>query len=165
GVLVPITEARFTAGTDSIIAQPVPIGALICYESMYPRLARARARESQLLVVVTNDAGFRFAPVSLTHSQQGQARAVEVGRPLLRAAQGGESLIVDHTGQVTASLPLHEVGILRGEVTPVFGWTWYSLVGYWIVPVFLGGVLLVGVWSRRHAKLTDRPSAEEQQAA
>lgn len=143
-LLAPIVESPFTAGTGSGVLETghARFGVLICYESMYPRLARSQSHEAEALLVLTNDAGFERAPVSVTHARQGWSRAVENGRPLVRVAQGGVSLALDHRGETLARLDLFERGILEATIQPMRGATWYNRGGV-LLPWLCAALLLV----------------------
>ncbi|MBN1947389.1 MAG: hypothetical protein JW797_17090 [Bradymonadales bacterium] len=145
-LLVPVAEAEFSRGqTDPFLSwEDLELGVLICWESLYPRLARDLARRASILLVLTNDAGFQMAPVTLTHARQAWSRAVECGRPLVRAAQAGISLLVDHRGRLLDQMDLFESGLLSAAIQPMRGWTWFTLFGYLIGPLSLGGSL---VWA------------------
>ena len=136
-ILAPVVESPFSRGTDDgiLVVGDLPVGVLICYESMYPRAARDLAERAQVITVLTNDAGFVRAPITRTHARQGWSRAIEVGRPLVRLAQAGISLITDHRGNVLERLDLLDQGTLRCEVQPMTGWTWFTLLGYWVGPI------------------------------
>jgi apolipoprotein N-acyltransferase len=134
-LLAPITEAHFQAGTSTnvLALDGVQAGILICWESMYPRLSLDLAESSNILVVLTNDVGFGDSSVTTTHARQGQSRAIETGRPLVRAAQAGISLFVAPDGAIQGELGLFEVGVLTAEVQPMQGWTWFTRWGRWLI--------------------------------
>jgi apolipoprotein N-acyltransferase len=157
GLLAPISEGHFTPGEAEPILSigGINLGVSICWESMYPRLARSQASDAGVLGILTNDAGFGWAPVSVTHARQGWSRAVENGRPLVRAAQSGISFVVDQTGEMTAELGLFESGVLTGTVQPFRGWTWFTRFGHWVGAASLALSLLfpaLGAMSARRAR-------------
>ena len=74
-------------------------------------------------------------------------RALEFGRPMLRATNTGATAIIDHRGRVVQALPRLTRGVLVGEVegrngTTPFAW-WVSRLGLW--PLWGLGLLVVGV--------------------
>ena len=75
-------------------------------------------------------------------------RALENGRYLLRSTNNGITAIVDHRGQMVASLPRFEQDVLRGSVLVMAGQTLYSRLGG--LPVVLGcfSILIIGLWLR-----------------
>jgi apolipoprotein N-acyltransferase len=117
------------------------VGALICFESAFPGLARQYARRgSDALVVLTNNRSYRRSANSAQHLAMGQLRAAETGRPLLQAAISGITAVVDHTGRVRAETRLFEPTVLVGEVDTFKGRTPFTVAGEWVLP---GSVLLV----------------------
>jgi apolipoprotein N-acyltransferase len=110
------------------------VGALICFESAFPSLARQYARMGAgALVVLTNNRSYRRSANSAQHLAMGQFRAAETGRPLLQAAISGITAVVDHTGRVAAETGLFEPTVLVGEVMTYQGSTPYTVTGEWVV--------------------------------
>jgi len=153
-LLAPIAEAAFTAGEAlGVISTPsAEVAPLICWESMYPRLARGAAGTAGVLAVLTNDAGFHRSPVAHAHSDQGRSRAIENGRPLLRAAQAGISYASDHGGRLATSLGVFESGVLHATIVPMSGWTWHGAGGYLLELLLLAFVVVRLVVPRRAAR-------------
>ena len=93
----------YARGREAVILQ-APIGALgplICYESIYPALARDnRRRGAELLVNVTNDAWFGRTLGPYQHFAHAVMRAVETRAGVVRAANTGVSGYVDPLGRV-----------------------------------------------------------------
>ena len=107
-----------------------PLTAVICYESVFPYLAReAVHRGSQLLATITNDAWYGWSSAPFQHYEQGRLRAIEFGRYFVRAANTGVSAIVDPYGRVLASSQLFETTTLTGEVRLLTGLTLYARIG------------------------------------
>ena len=74
-------------------------GPLICYEDIFPALARQQARAgADFLVVVTNDAWYGVEGGALQHAAHSVLRAVETRRPLLRCGNDGWSGWIDEYG-------------------------------------------------------------------
>lgn len=106
------------------------IGALICYEGMYPQFARAyRNRGANLLVLLTNDAWWGRSTFGPWHAAMLASRAVEVDLPIVRAANSGISELVLPSGEVPSRTELLgnddltvEAFPARGEGTPYSRW-------------------------------------------
>jgi len=98
---------------------------LICYESLFPGLAR-RDKDVRVLVNVSNDAWFGVTSGPLQHLNLASYRAIERATPLLRATPTGVSAIISARGEVVdgARLDLGQRGVIdaripgRGELTP-----------------------------------------------
>lgn len=100
--------------------------ALVCYEAIFPGFVRdgVAANDPGYLLNVTNDAWFGSSAGPHQHFHQSRLRAVELGLPLVRAANTGISAVVDSYGRIQASLGLGEQNVLdsplpiRLESTP-----------------------------------------------
>lgn len=109
----------FTRGTTRRaieIAEGVTAVPYICYEVIFPGIAVRPAETANLIINVTNDAWFGRSPGPYQHLRQAQLRAVEAGRPLVRAANNGLSAVIDARGRVVDALALDAVGALDVEV-------------------------------------------------
>lgn len=104
----------------------IRLATAICYEIVYPDLVAAAAAEAQLLVTVSNDTWFGASIGPHQHFQMARLRALETGKPLLRATNDGITAVVDNRGRVAAELPQFQPGILRTSVTPRTGTTPFS---------------------------------------
>ncbi len=77
------------------------LGILICFENVFPGLARKRSRAgAEILVVVTNDAWFDRSAALPQHFYQSVLRAVETRRYVLQVANTGLSGLVDPYGRI-----------------------------------------------------------------
>ncbi|UAL10734.1 apolipoprotein N-acyltransferase [Caulobacter segnis] len=98
---------------------------LICYESLFPGLAR-RDRNVRILINVSNDAWFGVTSGPLQHLNLASYRAIESAKPILRATPTGVSAVIDARGRVVPGtrLDLGKSGVIdaaipgMGEVTP-----------------------------------------------
>jgi apolipoprotein N-acyltransferase len=118
--VAPLVEqvSDFAPGTDPVIldlgaggqgGSGGHVSVSICYESVYPAIARTFVqRGSELLVTITNDAWFGRSSAAYQHFDQGVLRAIEEGRYMVRAANTGVSGVVDPYGRVVAETPLFE---------------------------------------------------------
>jgi len=107
-----------------VLAKPaVQIIPLICFEDTVGRLARRFVRESpQMIVNITNDGWFLKSEETEVHLANAKFRAIELRRPMVRAANTGVSCFIDTFGYVTSRLANPETGstfiegCLPGEV-------------------------------------------------
>jgi apolipoprotein N-acyltransferase len=120
------------------------IGATICYEDAYASDQLGVLKDATLLVNVTNDAWFGDSTAAHQHLQISRMRALEAGRPLLRAANDGVSAIIGANGAVVNTLPRFQPGVLTGVVQPRIGLTPYARVGNTPV-ILLCSLALIGV--------------------
>lgn len=94
-----------------------PFVALICYEGLFPQIAREvnLTDRAQWMVLVSNDAWFGSGLGPAQHYAQNRYRAIETGLPLVRAANRGVSAMIDGYGrEVMRTIP--------AETAPA-GWT------------------------------------------
>ncbi|WP_243027754.1 apolipoprotein N-acyltransferase [Thermus albus] len=124
-----------------------PYGVMICYESVFPSVARTLVSEgAKVLVLLTNDAWFGPSFGGRQHFALGRLRAVETGRWLLRAGNDGITAAIDPWGRVVAEIPPHREGYLLAPYGLREGSTFYVRHGDWAVGValtlFLLGLIL-----------------------
>jgi apolipoprotein N-acyltransferase len=98
----------------------------ICYEDAFGADLRRQARDATLLVNVTNDAWYGRSIAALQHNQIASMRAVESGRPLLRATNTGITSAIGYDGRELARLPWFARGILEVEISGRQGSTPYA---------------------------------------
>lgn len=120
------------AGTGSEIFRTElgDFGGLICFDSIYPALSRASAADgAEALLLGTNDSWFFDSAAVYMHNGQAVLRAVENGRPVLRAANTGISSIITDRGEVLGTIaPLIE-GELTADITLTDTKTLYTCIG------------------------------------
>ena len=132
---------NFTAGPKPTVFEvgPARIGVLICFEGMYPHLARRyRLEGANMLAVMTNDAWWGHSVFPRWHSTMAGSRARENDLPVVRAANNGISSVTDRFGRVLASTHLDEITVLEAEVEPSgTPPTFYDRHGDWIIAAAL----------------------------
>lgn len=123
-------------------------GAFICYESVFPAVARKLVQNgAEVLELGSNDAWYGPSFGGLQHFQMGRLRAVETGRWLLRAGNDGVTAIIDPYGRVTARLPQRQAAYLAGSFAALQHQTPYVRFGDWAV--VLAGLLSIGLRNRK----------------
>ncbi|MBV1788777.1 apolipoprotein N-acyltransferase [Marinobacterium sp. D7] len=135
------------------------IASAICYEIAYPELVRKSARSAELVLTVSNDTWFGRSIGPDQHLQMARMRALENGRWVIRGTNNGITALIDPKGKVSAQLPVDEIGVLRGSITPMTGQTPYQRVGVWpvlaLTLLLLLGLLLLRVGAaRKHDRAT-----------
>ena len=129
---------------------PARIGVMICYEGIYPTMARDYRRAgANVLTVITNDAWWGESIVPAWHAQVVASRARETGLPVLRAANHGYSTVTDSRGREVARTTLGEITILKATIHPKsVSPTLYSRFGDWPIGAIFLFVLGVAVRAR-----------------
>jgi apolipoprotein N-acyltransferase len=108
---VPIGDGDFEPGAH---AAPLVVragggvhalGALVCYEDIFPVLSRASVvAGADVLAVLTNNAWYGEGAAAYQHAAHSVLRAVETRRPVLRSGNGGWSGWIDEFGNIRAVL-------------------------------------------------------------
>ena len=145
-----IPMSNFSVGNGDqapIRAAGHTIGVSICYEDAFGEEVIRALPAATLLVNVSEDSWFgrSFAPHQ--RLQMARMRALEAGRPMLRAANTGPSAIIDHRGEVRAKSPPFESYVLTGTVQPTAGITAYARFGN--VPVVSLLLVVLGAFVLR----------------
>lgn len=135
------------------------LGVLICYESIFPELARAHILDgADFLVILTNDAWYGRTSAPYQHFSQAILRAVETRRSVIRAANSGISGYILPTGRTVSTLGLFEPGVLTGEIPRLTDRTVYVRVGDIIPKVCLAVVAAIfGIGYLRRKDHVNRP--------
>jgi len=122
--------SSFTAGNyvqPNLVANNLHILPLNCFEIAFPmQLAANLTDATDMILTVSNDAWFGDSHGPHQHFEIARMRALEFGRPLVRATNNGVTGIINHLGEVTAVAPQFEEVVLRGTVDFVTGDTPYS---------------------------------------
>lgn len=122
------------------------IGVLVCFEGIFPEVARAYVRGGAgMLVNITNDAWFGRSSAPYQHLSMTVFRAVENRVPLVRAANTGISSVIDSKGHIRGMTPLFEEATLSAEVRQGSGSTFYNRHGDLFALLTLGAGILLGV--------------------
>ena len=85
-----------------------PVAPIICYEAVFPHAVIDEADRPGWLLNDTNDAWFGRSTGPDQHFAHARVRTVEEGLPLIRAANGGISGVIDAYGRRVMTLPLGE---------------------------------------------------------
>lgn len=141
----------FSPGTiEPIRMNGESLGALICYEAIFPELSRDYVKAgSGLLVNVTNDAWFGESSAPYQHLSMTRFRAIENRRWLVRSANTGISAIIAPSGRIVSSSGLFQKEVVVGDIAFRSDLTLYTLYGD-LLP--LGSLLLCLFWLVRSRK-------------
>ena len=141
--------------------QPIALG--ICYEDIFgeeiARTLRRQKTPAGLLVNSTNLGWFGNTIALDQHLQIARMRALETGRPVLRATNTGITAAINAKGHVLERLPPFTVGTLtvvvygRSGITPYIA---YGNLPVVLFSLFVLGVLAVATHSRQGFRLKAR---------
>ena len=131
--------------TPTIFSLPFgTFGVLICYEGVFPDLARRFVRDgATLLINVTNDAWFGETSAPYQHLAMEAMRAVENRVPLVRSANTGISAIVNIDGQIQAQTDLLETTFIAEQLAWPQVTSVYTQYGEWFVTLCVVGALVM----------------------
>ncbi len=125
-------------------------GVFLCYESIFPPIARTLADSgASFLVNTTNDAWFGSTAAPYQHLSMAVLRAVETGRPVLRAANTGISGLIAPTGRIVRETGLFETAAFTVEIRPRTERTVYVIWGdtfLALCAMFLAGIAGARIW-------------------
>jgi len=151
---------NFVPGSSYRVA-PTPegaIGVFICYEDIFPELARRfTLAGARVLVNISNDAWFGDSAAALQELEMARLRAIEDRRYLLRATNDGITAVIDPYGRIEKQIARHQTAVLPAEFSYLRGETFYTRHGdvfAWLCTTLAGMagiVTVVAGKSRRHA--------------
>lgn len=143
---VNIPMAAFVSGANA--QAPLAVGAQsiavnICYEDIFSALIRSDLPQATLLLNLSNTAWFGHSLAQPQQLQIAQLRALETGRPMLRATNTGMTALILADGVIAAQLPPFTRDLLVVRVSGRSGATPYVRLGD--TPV-LAMALLMLLW-------------------
>jgi apolipoprotein N-acyltransferase len=150
---IPMSD--FTAGLPGqplLFAAGQKLGVSVCYEDAFGEEVIRALPAATLLVNVSEDAWFGDSLAPHQRIQMARLRAIETGRPLLRVANTGPSVAIDHRGHVLAHSRQFQATTVSASVQPMQGATPYVRFGNFPV-VALASLLLVTGLMRQNVRL------------
>ncbi len=132
----------------------IPYASPICYEIIFPDIARRFVRlGARFLVTITNDGWYGRSSAPYQHFAIAVLRAVETRRFLLRSATTGISGIVDPYGRIRRRSRLDTAVFLTDDITPLNHRSFYVRFGDflpWGSLTLCGVLLILAMIKRRH---------------
>jgi apolipoprotein N-acyltransferase len=148
------TMGNFSPGHDAspLVSNRARMGILLCFESIFPELARVRTRHgANLLVNLTNDAWYGRSSAPFQQVPMVVLRAIENRRSLARAANTGISCLIDPLGRVLQATPIFETVTTSGRLPLLAEHSFYTCYGF-LFPhlclLLLSLILLYGILRR-----------------
>jgi len=107
-----------TKNTIFDIKKDVRGAVLICYEDVFPEIARDHVLAgANLLILITNDAWYPTSDEPEQHLAQAIFRAIENGRTMVRVGNTAGTCVIQPTGAITDSL-FHKLNTKTGHMLP-----------------------------------------------
>ena len=134
----------FTRGgfdQNHLRAGNLKVAPYICYEILYPDFVAKTSKDADLLVTISNDAWFGRSIGPQQHFEMARMRALELGKPLLRATNNGITAHINKKGKIVAQAPSDKLHILESSVQRNQGTTPFAIWGS--VPVLAFCLLLI----------------------
>jgi len=149
--LCPGTDLTVGNSASFIETDMLRMGCLICFDSVFAG-EKIASDHTDLLLLATNDAWFGDGASAKQHLRHAKLRAVESGKPLLRAGNTGISAVIDRNGRVITQSGLSVQTVLHGDLTLTQSGTLYAHIGE-IFP-FAAGVfallcIMIGIFEGR----------------
>ncbi len=145
--------ARGAAVQPNLQAAGRQFAAAICYEIVFPELLRANIdQHTDFILTVSNDTWFGASHGPAQHMQIARMRALEFGRPLLRATNNGISAVVDEQGRELARAEQFVATSISATVPIVSGHTWfhrYGAASAWLLALLFALISVFNVVKRR----------------
>ena len=149
----------FTPGTGLTVGHigSIPFTTLICYEGIFPELARSGVRQgARILVNITNDGWFGPTAAPAQHLQMTAMRAIETRRTCIRAANTGYSAVIGPKGRILMRTGLFREDLLVAGAVAFGSRSPYFTLGFWpcylAIMVSLALVLLSGTGAGGYEK-------------
>ena len=131
---------------NTLFGEKYNLGVLICYELIFPDLARAMvANNASLLINITNDAWYGRSCAPYQHFSMAVFRAVENRRSLIRAANTGISGFIDPAGRIVAKTDIFEEAVSTHSAAVISKKTFYTRFGYLFAVVCLAVTLFTAI--------------------
>ncbi len=133
--VLPVNLSQGDFVQKPLLAKGQKFNLAICYEVIFGHQVQQNqlAQNADYLLTITNDAWFGSSIGPHQHFQMARMRALELGKPLIRAANTGITAVVDASGQISAQIPQFEEGVLTTPIQPTTGQTPYGRFGRWIL--------------------------------
>lgn len=153
--LIDMPMSGFASGRDdqpplALAGQRVAIN--ICYEDLFASEIAGRAATATLLINLSNTAWFGHSLAQPQHLQIARMRALETGRPMLRATNTGMTALIEADGRVAAVLPPFTLGALTVQVRGREGMTPYLHYGDSVILLLVGLIIVAEIITRRRRR-------------
>jgi apolipoprotein N-acyltransferase len=158
--LAPIFDlpmSSFSRGSyiqPNLVANGHHLLPAICFEIAFPQQIAANfTPDTEVLLTVSNDAWFGDSIGPHQHLQIAQMRALEFGRPLLRATNTGVTATIDANGHIQQRAAQFAATVIQDTIELTSGSTPYQRWRDWPVRfscLAIFSLILLSRWRQRH---------------
>ena len=144
----------FVPGTRAVLFElgGHRFGTMICYESIFPGLARQEVADgAEWLVNQSDDSWYGTSSAAAQGLMMARMRAIENRRWMLRDTDDGITAVIDPYGRVTARLPRAQAAALEAGFAARSGLTFYTRHGDWLAAACAGIIGLITLYGLRRA--------------
>ena len=113
---------------------------LLCFDAAFPHFVAENSKQSQVIVLASDDSWFDSSSALNQQLQIAQMRALETGRYVLSANNSGHTAIINQHGVVTQDIPTLKAGFLTGTFRKAHGQTPFM---QWGTPLDFGLILIM----------------------
>ncbi len=122
------------------------IAASVCYEDAFGDEVRDYLPEATLLANGSNNAWYGDSLAPHQHLQISRMRALEFGRPMLRATTNGISAIINPQGKIDIRSKQFVTDVISETVQPMQGETPYNRWGNWLIIGLTLVIVVLSYW-------------------
>lgn len=134
----------------NLIANGRHLLAALCYEIIFSEQVRQNVTDdTDFILTLSNDAWFGDSIGPIQHMEIARMRALELGKPLIRATNNGITAVTDYKGHITKQIPQFQTAVLNAEVTSTTGNTPYRSLGSWLLYLW-SAVGFIFIWLKRN---------------
>ncbi|WP_373818781.1 apolipoprotein N-acyltransferase [Glaesserella sp.] len=133
--ILPINLSKGDYIQSPLVAGQRRFNMAICYEIIFGDQVQQnqKAHQADYLLTISNDAWFGASIGPWQHLQMARMRALELGKPLIRATNTGVTAFVDAFGQVILQAPQFEATSLTYTLQSTKGNTLFGEFGRWLI--------------------------------
>ena len=128
-------------------AKGYQLATALCYEIAFAGQVRKNlTAQSDFILTLSNDTWFGDSIGPFQHLEIARMRALENGKPVLRATNTGLTAAIDHKGKFIAQIPQFNTQVLRAKITTTKGHTPYTCIGELPLYIWVGLSFVVTIF-------------------
>ena len=154
---MPLSDFRSGSSNQApLLMKDQKVAFNICYEDGFGDELIATARQSTLLANISNMAWYGESNAMYQQLQQSQARAMELGRYMVRATNTGATAIISPKGSIIAEATPNTDTVLTGHIKGYTGETPYMKMNgsRWLI----GGLSIIALLLFALRRRNDEPA-------